>query len=96
MASHAVAGIPRRLDPQRAAKVSTLTLDRYRAAARPFVGWCYLESIEPTTAAEWDDTLLEFKAAVSLPKAKFEYLVAAVEFFSSRLKGHLATCRMAL
>ena len=72
MRSLAVAGVLRRLDPHHAAKLSELTLERYRAAARPFVAWYSDAGVQPDVAEEWDDCLIEYTSAVRLSKAKFE------------------------
>ena len=52
---------PKRLDAHQAAKITTLSLDRYRAAGRPFVQWMQRYRMDPVTAEEWDDLLVEWK-----------------------------------
>ena len=52
---------PRRLDAHQAAKITPLSLDRYRAAGRLFVQWMQRYHMDPATAEEWDDLLVEWK-----------------------------------
>ena len=87
---------PRRLDPDLAARVLPITVERYRAAARPFCEWCAQRGWSPWTAIEFDEALIEYKAERSPKKAAFETLVAATEFYFPRFEGSLAHSREAL
>ena len=89
---------PRRLDAHQAAKITALSLDRYRAAGRPFVLCIQRYHMDPVTAEEWDDLLVEWKndPREGVTKARFEQTVASVEFFFPRFKGQLAWARAVL
>ena len=73
---------PRRLDADLASRVSAITLDRYRQAAKLFVGFCLEFDLSPVSALDFDEALIECKVAKNPKKAALENLVAAVEFFS--------------
>ena len=83
---------PRRLDPHQMLRVQPRTLETYRREARLFTEWAYANHISPIGADQWDDALVEYKNACfeSLSPAKFCNLLAAVEFFFPRMKGHLS------
>ncbi len=49
------------MDPDQALKIKTITMERYRAAARPFIAYCLKHNYDPFTSDEWDDLLVEFK-----------------------------------
>ena len=60
------------MDPDQALKIKTVSMERYRAAAQPFVAHCLLHNY---------DLLVEFKNIRGITKSNFENLVAAVEMF---------------
>jgi len=87
---------PRRLDPLRAQKVSEVTITRYRRSVVPFVKWCRDNNWSPWDAADFDDALVEYCYACSISKFSFESLVAAVEFFFPKFRGHMSLARAVL
>ena len=86
------------LDPHLAARVQPPTIGTYQTAGALFSRWCLERSLHPTTAAEWDDILMEYKQENIrwITKSKFANTVAAVEFFFPRLRGDLATAHQIL
>ena len=87
---------PRRLDVHVAAKVTAGTLTRYREGARMLSVWAIPKGYTPSTSAEWDDVLMEFKSDQYISKANFTNVVAALEFFFPHLKGTLKWSHQAL
>ena len=81
---------PRRLDKHQLQRVLPVTLDRYRAAARPFTRWLFDLAIYPSSAEDWDDALVEYKNEFDLSQSVFAHLVSAIEMFFPRHKGKLA------
>ena len=76
-------------------RVKPITLSRYQKILRPFTTWAVEERLDPVTASDWDDALLDYKALhpAELTKAKFVMLVAAVEFYIPMAKRQLVWCR---
>lgn len=82
---------PLQLDPQAAAKITAKSLETYRKASVNFANWLVENELDPETAEQWDDLLVEFKwAHPRIPKTTFGNLVAAVEFFFPVFKHKLA------
>ena len=67
------------MDPHQLARVTGTTVDRYRAAARPFAEWLTEHGFGPAHATEWDDLLVEYKNDRFPKKSEFENLVAATQ-----------------
>ena len=72
---------PLRLDSDLAARVQESTVDTYRRDARAFADWLVGNRLQPVTAEERDDLLVEWKNDAKVGKSKFGSVVAAVEFF---------------
>ena len=78
------------MDCHQANKVEPRTLERYRTASRPFVDWLADHGLQPTSAEDWDDVLVEYRSEADVKMAAFAHLVSAVEMFFPRFKGGLA------
>jgi hypothetical protein len=81
---------PRKLDAHQQHKINAVSLARYRHYCIPFVTWLRQFAMNPTSAEEFDDLLVEFKnCSKDMTKSKFETLVVAVEFIFPRFRGRL-------
>lgn len=85
-------------DPDFIGRVKAITLERYKAALRPFTAWAIQEGLNPTSPVEWDEALLDYRAVqcTTMTKAKFTTLVAALEFYQPPIKGRLVWCKTVL
>ena len=86
---------PLRLDEHQRQRVKEVTIARYQAAAKPFADWLVSEHLDPRSADEWDDLIVEYKYVRSLTsrpltKSDFECTIASVEFFFPRFRSQLA------
>jgi hypothetical protein len=81
---------PRRLDPHQQARIKELSLSRYRIACQPFIAFLDEYKLNPCTAEEFDDLIVEFKNIKGITKSQFESLIAAIEFLFPRFKFHLS------
>ena len=80
----------------RAAKVSDTTILRYKKVALPFCRWCCSVDWDPWTAVEFDDALVEYRESMAVSKFNFESLVASIELFFPRFRGHLSLAHATL
>jgi hypothetical protein len=82
------------LDPDQVGKLKESTLQQYRGAAARFSAWAHEEELVLTEAAEWDNALVLYKNIMKergrLTRSQFILLIASVEFFFPRHKGHLS------
>lgn len=77
-------------DPVFQGRVKPITWNRYCSALLQFTTWASDEGLMPTSPAEWDDALLEYRYATShLSKSKFANLVSALELMLPPLKRSL-------
>ncbi len=67
------------MDSNQAARVTEVTLERYRKAA-----------LSPEGADQWDDPVVEYKNHNEVSKAQLTVVVAATEYFFPRFKGKLS------
>lgn len=81
--------LPRRLDPHQAATVAERTRGLYEKEFGEFVAWTVRYNLNPRTSEDIDGQLVEYKNAVILPKHRFIYLIASVEFHIPALKKRL-------
>jgi hypothetical protein len=81
---------PRRLDPHQQAKIKELSLSRYRIACKPFISFLDEFRLNPSTAEEFDDLIVEYKNIKGISKSQLEQLIAAIEFLFPRFKFHLS------
>ena len=88
------------LDPHQRQKLTAKVLETYRSSSKKFVLWLFRHGLDPSTADEWDDCLVEYKNIAhegkGLSLAEFSELVASTEFVLPRLKGRLQWCRVVL
>lgn len=80
---------PRRLDAHHASKISVRTLARYRSAAKKFTAWLDASGLNPRTPDEWDDLLVEYRAACLPTRSQFTETLCAVMFFFPVMKDQL-------
>jgi hypothetical protein len=88
---------PRRALPTNEAALRPKTLAQYRRLLMIFLGWLNGLGLEPESAPEYDDLLIEFRygaeGAAPMTKGNFEHLVSAVERVCPHFKGQLALCK---
>ena len=72
-------------------RVKPITLQRYGAALQPFTSWAMEEGLDPISAEDWDDALLDYRGlhVATMTKSKFITLVASLEFYLPQVKGKL-------
>ena len=73
--------------------VKPVTLGHYEQALDAFVDWMLQQGKNPCSAGELDCVAVEYKNSVLLPKHKFQYLIASLEFFLPQLKRELQWSR---
>ena len=49
------------LDPHQRQKLTAKVLETYRSSSKKFVLWLFRHGLDPSTADEWDDCLVEYK-----------------------------------
>ena len=71
-------------------RVKPITLQRYGAALQPFTSWAMEEGLDPISAEDWDDALLDYRGlhVATMTKSKFITLVASLEFYLPQVKGN--------
>ena len=83
----------RRMSPGNAGGLKDKTLKQYRRVLCIFLTWLSTLGLQPETAAEYDDLLVEFRYGVDgappMSKGNLEHLVSAVERVLPHLKGQL-------
>ena len=84
------------LDIREAARVLPSTLASYLKHARAFCAWCLECGVTPGNTQDWDEMLLPHKTEKHLTRSAFIRIVARVEFFHTRFKGHLQWSHAAL
>lgn len=87
---------PLRLDGHMSGKLQPSTHNQYRRCIAPFIKWLLKNRYYPDLACEYDDLLVEYKTEVVLSKAKFEGLVAGIEFILLHFRGQLVWTRSVL
>ena len=87
--------LPRHLDVHHCLSVNVSTLKRYRSALSEFVAFLVQRRANPTSGAELDLLVLDFKQEQSLTLSKLELLVASLEFHLPVLKGQLVYTKRA-
>ena len=87
--------LPRHLDVHHCLSVNVSTLKRYRSALSEFVAFLVQRGANPTSGAELDLLVLDFKQEQSLTLSKLELLVASLEFHLPVLKGQLVYTKRA-
>ncbi len=84
---------PIRVSPTSVAALRPKTVDQYRRVLGVFLSWLHGLGLQPETAAEWDDLLVEFRyqsdGAPAMSKGNYEHLVSAVERVVPNLRGLL-------
>ena len=82
------------MTPGDAAGLKTKTLQQYRRVLAMFLAWLIAIGVQPETAAEYDDLLVEYRygmdGAGRVSKSNLEQLVSSVERVLPHLKGQLA------
>ena len=81
---------PLAIDPQHSGKVKGVTLDVYKKAAKNLSTWLIDNQLSPSTSAEWDDLIVEWKHHTQPTKTEFCNALAAVEFFFVCYRGQLS------
>ena len=84
---------PRRLDPDQALLISSISLSRYEKSLGCFVSWLIRNNHNPVTADHLDCLVVSFKNDLSLSKSNLNYTVASLEFFLPTCKGKLVWAR---
>ncbi len=69
---------PNFMGPQQAASVQPETLERFRAATKPFAEWLLEEGLEPLGVEEFDDVTVEWHALHGVARSYLDAVIAAV------------------
>ena len=85
-----------RVDPHSLARRKDSTLVAYRRVLNLFLFWCSWNNVEPRSADELDDLIVEWKNATGVSKAHLGQLISCVELVLPKTKGSLRWARSVL
>ena len=80
---------PRGFDAYQRAKVKARPIEQHQKAGAPFATSPLEVGLDPRSAEEWNDALVEWRQVSGVGKSEFKLRKASLEFFNPRLKEQL-------